>query len=829
MDASSHSPWKWRSDVQSILQDLRFAARRLVKDRWFTLAAFVALALGIGANSAVFTLVNAVLLRGLPVDNPDRIMWLDTHDVRGRNFGVSLQDFEDWRSASHTLSGMSLVFNGSMNLSADDRAPEQYVGVYISANGFDLIGQRAALGRSFSAEDDRKGAPPVVLLGSSVWKSRYAGDPAIVGKAVRVNALPVTVIGVMPEGLKWPFNSDVWMPMAQLPPAFAQQGRASRFMFAYGRLRDGVTIEQARSEMSSISAQLATEHQDTNKDISAVVTPFNDRVIGRQIRTVFWALMGAVAFVLLIACSNVANLLLARAAARSREIAVRVSLGATRWRIVRQLMVESVLLAVISGIAGLAIAYAGIRWFDGETQNVGKPYWMTFDMDGRVFAFFAVVCVLTGIIFGIAPALHISKTNVNEVLKEGGRSGTGIRARRWTAALIVAELTLTLVLLTGAGFMMRSFLNLYRMDLGIETSRLLTMSIILPARKYPTPQDEVTILRRIDERLSSVGALVGAATTTNQPLQGGAGRQLTIDGKTAAAGDKPTTVTMLSVGPGYFDAVGVRLLRGRTFDPTIDGTPGHEMAIVNQRLVAMYFPGEDPIGKRIQLSDDSPGGRPSAWTTIVGLAPNIRQRSGQDPDPDPVVYVPHLQNPTMGRGMSIIVRGRSEPGQLTAQLRKEIFAVDPDMPLANIRTMDENLAQQRWFVRVFGTMFSLFAAIAIVLATVGLYAVTAYSVTQRTQEIGVRMALGAQPGQVRWLILRRGLIQLAIGLVLGLAGAFGVGKVLQSASVLVQTGPTDIVTMASTSLLLVIVGLTACLWPARQATRLNPVTALRYE
>jgi predicted permease len=813
--------------MPGLLQDLRFAARRLVKDRWLTLAAIAALALGIGANSAMFTIVNAVLLRGLPFDDPDRIMMLDSRDTRGRNFGVSVQDFEDWQRASRTFSGMSIVFNGSMNLSADDRVPEQYPGVYISANGFDIIGLKAALGRTFGPEDDKPGVPPVVLISDGVWKSRYAADRGIVGKAIRVNALPVSIIGVMPESVKWPFTAEVWMPMSQLPPAFRQQGRASRFLMGYGRLADGVSLEQARSELSNISAQLQTEHQDTNKDISAVATPFNERIIGPQLRTVFWALMGAVAFVLLIACSNVANLLLARAAHRSREVAVRVSLGATRLRIVRQLLVESVLLAFISGLVGLGLGAILIRWFDAETRNVGKPYWMVFTMDATVVAFFAAVCLATGIIFGLAPALHVSKTNVNEVLKEGGRSGSGgLRARRWTTGLIVAELTLTLVLLAGAGFMMRSFLNMYRFDPGFETSRLLVMQIILPARKYPARSDQLSILRRIEERLNTVGAIEGASTSIAPPLSGGNTRKLVIDGRTAEAGENQSNVTVINVGPRYFDALGVRVTRGRAWNDT-EGEPGHEVAVVNQELASRFFGNEDPIGKRIRLVDDTPAGQQSAWATIVGLTSTLRQATLRSNDPDPIVWIPHAQNATAPRGAAILVRGRSDPGALTAQLRKEIFALDPDMPLANIRTMDQQLAQQRWDTRVFGTMFSVFAAIAIVLATVGLYAVTAYSVSQRTQEIGVRMALGAQPGDIRRLILRRGLIQLGIGVALGLAGAFGVGRLLRS--LLVQTGPSDPLTLASITLLLVGVGMAACLWPARQATRLNPVAALRYE
>jgi predicted permease len=818
--------------MQTLLQDLRFAARRLVKDRWVTLAAIAALSLGIGANSAVFTLVNAVLLRGLPIDQPERMVWLDSRDSRGRQFGVSFQDFEDWRAASRTFDGMTLVQNGTMIVSGDDRLPESYPGGFISANAFDLIGVKAVLGRGFVADDDANNAPAVALISGGVWKSRYASDPSIIGKPVRVNTIPATIVGVMPDGFKWPFQSEVWMPMSQRSPVFRGPRQQRPFM-VYGRLADTATIEQARSEMKNISEQLSTQYQDSNKDVTAAVTPFLDYIVGPQIKTIFWSLMGAVAFVLLIACSNVANLLLARAAQRAREVAVRVSLGATRWRIVRQLLVESVLLAFISGTVGLGFAYALIRWFDNETQNIGKPYWMTFNMDASVFAFFAGICVLTGVIFGIAPALHISKTNVNEVLKEGGRSGSGgIRARRWTAALIVCELTLTLVLLAGAGFMMRSFMNRYRQEVGIETSRLLTMGFILPTRKYTSVESRIDFMRRMEERLNANGAIVGASTASSQPMGGGARLQIAIDGKPPA--EKPQTVMMLSVGEPYFNALGVRLIRGRMWDVT-EGTPGREVAVINQRLASMYFGNQEPIGQRIRLLADNPNPtlRSTAeqyeWASIVGVAPNVRQRPGDqgDPEPDPIVYIPHVQSRgNIGLG-SILVRGRASVAELTPVIRKEIFALDPDLSVANVRTMDESLAQQRWFARVFGVMFSVFAGIAIVLAAVGLFAVTAYSVTQRTQEIGVRMALGAQAKQVSWLILRRGIIHLAIGLTLGLAGALGVGRLLQS--ILFQTGPADPATLVSITLLLVTISISACLWPARQAARLDPVAALRYE
>ena len=407
--------------MSSILQDLRYAARRLVRDRRFTLAAVAALALGIGATSAVFTLVNAVLLRSLPFDQPERIMWLGTRNAQGRGFGVSEPDFEDWRRATRTFSGIALMQMGAINFSADQRAPDQYDAVYISSNGFSLIGTQPAIGRGFSAEDDRPRAPAVVLLSHNVWQSRYGGDRSVIGRAISANAEPATIVGVMPPGVQFPFSTEVWMPASQRPTA-QTPGREGRLLMAYGRLADGMTIEQARTEMTGITGQLATQFPDTNRGITATVRPFAEVVIGSQIRVLFWSLLGAVAFVLLIACANVANLLLARASDRSREMAVRISIGATRWRLVRQLLVESVLLAFVSGVAGLGLAYAGIRWFDANTQDIGRPYWMVFSMDGTVVAFFAAVCLVTGIVFGLAPALYVSRTSVSEVMKDGGRS-----------------------------------------------------------------------------------------------------------------------------------------------------------------------------------------------------------------------------------------------------------------------------------------------------------------------------------------------------------------------------------------------------------------------
>jgi predicted permease len=714
-----------------------------------------------------------------------------------------------------------------MNISDEGRAPERFQGPYISANAFTLIGQQPLIGRGFLSEDDRPGAAAVVILGNGVWKNRYGSDPSVLGRNIKVNEIPATVIGVMPEGFKFPTGADLWMPLVQMPQLTEQKRDARNNLDVFGRLGAGVTIAQAQAEMNTVAGKLAHDYPDTNKDISARVMTFNERVNGGPIKLIFLSLMGAVGFVLLIACANVANLLLARSASRAREMGVRISLGASRWRIVRQLLVESVLLSIISGLLGLALASVGVRLFDAATQDVGKPYWIQFTMDGQVFAFFAAVCLATGIVFGLAPALHVSKTDLNEVLKEGGRSGSsGIRARRWTGALIVAELALTLVLLAGAGLMMRSFLNLYRLDVGVDTSQLLIMRLNLPNQKYPTPEQRRIFYDRLDQRLAGLGGVQAATITTNMPLGGGFPRLLSMDGKERPAGEQPPTVTQVTIGPRYFETIGIKVLRGRAFDE-LDGTAGHESVIVNQRFATMHFGAEDPIGRRIKLVVDgpqSPGAPPPVWTTVVGIAPTVRQRMQPGDDvPDPVAYIPlRAHAPSF---MMLLIRAQRDAASLTSLAREEVRAIDPDLPLFGILTMDQQLAQQRWPFRVFGTMFAIFAFIALALSAVGLYAVTAYSVAQRTQEIGVRMALGAQAAQVMWLILRRSLVQMVIGLTLGIAGAIGVGKLLSS--VLFQTGARDPVLMLGIISLLIVVSTSACLWPARRATRLDPVNALR--
>jgi putative ABC transport system permease protein len=813
-----------------MLQDLRFAVRMLIKDKWFTLVAVLALGLGIGVNTTVFTFVNAILIRGLPYDDSERIMIVTTRTTSQANPGAaSYQDLLDWREQAKSFTGLACFQQTSLNVADSGHPPERIPAARVCANTFGLLGQPMHLGRDFLPNEDKQGAEPVVIIGYGVWQSRYGGDPNVLGRAIKINQTAATIVGVMPEGVEFPAGSDMWQPLV---PDENSLRRSSRNMSIVGRLAPGVSQAQAQSEMSGIAQQLARQFPETNENIEALVMTFNQRFAGGPIRIVFMALLGAVGFVLLIACANVANLQLARSTQRSREVAVRVALGASRGRVIRQLLVESTLLAFIGGALGLGLSTVGVRLFDAAVAGSGKPYWMRFTFDPIVFGYLALICLATGILFGLAPALQVSKTNVNEILKEGGRGTAGGRRAQWmTSTMVVVELALTIVLLVGAGLMIRSFLKLYSFDLGAETSMLLTMRTELPTQKYPKPEPRQAFYETLLGRLEAIPGMQAVAVASAIPFGGSDGRRLEIDGRPAAAGTQLPRVAYITVSPRYFDVVGAPVRRGRALTDA-DGAAGAEVAVVNERFAAQHFANEDPIGRRIRLltgdgrapaqGNTSPPGK---WLTIVGVSPNIRQGNPQSLEPDAVVYVPHrMDAPGF---MNILARSQLEPTTLTMQVRQAVQAIDPDLPVFGVRTMNEFLAQARWPYRVFGSMFAIFAGIALVLSAVGIYAVTAYSVTQRTQEIGVRMALGARQGQVSWLILRRGLIQLAAGLAIGLAGALPLSRVLQS--LVVQIPTRDPVTFTAISGILAAVTIAACLIPARRATKLDPLTALRVE
>jgi predicted permease len=811
-------------------QDIKFGARLLVKARWFTLAAGTALALGIGANTTVFTLVNAVLFRGLPFDEPDRIMSVWAENEQNQTVALSHPNYLDLREQARTLENLAANLNASVNLADDGQPPERLLGGYVSGNFFRMLGEQPVLGRDFVDEDDREGAAPVVLLGHNVWQNRYGSDPGVLGLTIRVNSLVGTVIGVMPPNMRFPQNTDVWIPLHMLPPEPQVQERDGQGFGVIGRLASGASADLAREEVGAIARRLADAYPEANQNIERFnVMSFQDRQNEGEIRLIFLMLIGAVVFVLLVACANVANLLLARSAEREREIAVRVSMGATRGRIVRQLLIESVMLAIFAGGIGLLLSVYGIRWFDGVTSSpqLGKPYWMEFTMDPVVFVFMAGVCLTTAVLFGLAPALQVSKTDVNDVLKEGSRGSTGgRRARRWADFLIVGELILTLVLLSGAGFMMGSFFKMASMDTGFETSRLLFTQIYIPLTQYPDPDPRKVLYEELEERLRGVPALQASALVTAPPLSGGGSQPVEVDGSGGDTGEAPPGVTTLWVGDDYLEVLGIETVRGRWLGPD-DGLPGSEVAVVNERFVELHLEGGDALGRSVRFVPPAAAAdtAEAEWLTIVGVMPNIRQRNLQELETDPVVYMPLRANPA--RGVGLLVRTSADPGSAAPLLREAVSAVQPDLPLFNLMTMDQFLALQRWPFRVFGLMFSVFAGVALMLSAVGLYSVTAHSVTQRTQEIGIRVAHGAEPRQVTWLVLRRALTQLAIGLPVGIAGAVGVGWLLQS--LVVATSPADPVTLAAIVGVLSVVAVVACIVPAQRAARLDPMVAFRIE
>ena len=809
-----------------MLQDLRFAIRLILKDRSFSAVIVVALALGIGLNATVFTLVNAVLIRGLPFHDSGRLFMLAWEPRAGQRSPVSAAELDDWRAESRTFTALGAFTQGSFNISDDVRVPEQQRGARLSANAFGILGQRPLVGRDFAPGEDRPGAEPVVLLGYRLWKTRYNADPAVVGRTLRINGVPATIVGVMPDGMKFPTSAELWTPFV---PADPPDKRDARVLNVFGRLHADSTQAQARAEMNGIAQRLAAAYPATNKDLQRVtIETFNDRFNGGPIRIVFLAMMGAVGFVLLIACANVANLLLSRSAHRAREIAVRFALGATRWRVVRQLLIESVVLGCIAGVFGLLLSIVGVRLFAAAVADVGKPYWIAFTMDYTVVAFLAGICVLTGILFGLAPALQVSKTNVNDVLKESGRGNAGGRRARWTSGtMVVLELALTVVLLVGAGLMIRSFVAMYTIDIGIITDHLMQMGMQLPETKYPTPESRRAFYERLEPRLASIPGIEGSAFTTSVPPFGAGTRSFEVDGRAPLkAGETASRVSVVTISPDFFAVIGLTVPQGRGFTAA-DGAAGAEHVVINQRLASQFFPGEDPVGRRLRLTqgDLEKSSPPPAWRTIVGVSPSIRHNSPQDAAPDAVVYLPLRQDPPVFT--SVLVRSRLPPGSVMDGVRHEVQALDPDQPVFTIETMDQALAQSRWPYRVFGSVFVIFAGVALVLSAVGLYAVMAYSVTQRTQEIGVRMALGADAPQVLWLILRRGLIQVGIGISTGLAGAYALSRVLRA--VLVQVSPSDPATFAAITVLLTSVAIAACLIPARRATRVDPLVALRAE
>ena len=806
--------------VDNMWQDFRFAARLLVKDRWFTLPAVMALALGIGMNGTMFTIVNA-MIRGLPIDSPERILSIHARDGAGRwrGLGVSYLDFRDFQAGASTFSGLAAFSQSSVTLGDAGRAAERASSAYVSANAFQLLGDTPALGRDFVPADDQPGAPALVILGSRVWRTRYNADPTIIGRSVRVNGVPSTVIGVMPDGFRFPVVSDVWQPLARMSELM-DQPRDTRSLQVFGRLADRSTPAQAQAEVGAIAARLSREYPVANGNTGVVVAPFPGHFAPTPILIV---LMSAVGFVLMVGCINVASLLLARSVGRSRELAIRVSLGATRWRIVCQLLAESGLLALAAGAMGFLFVLGGVWLFRNAVTGITFPYYIQWTIDARVGAFIGAVCVGTAFLVGLLPAVQVSRMAAKRSLKDGEKTAmSGVARRRLTTALLTVELALTLVLLAGAGLMMRSFLAIYRADSVVDATRVLTMPLALPNEKYSTPELRTATYERLQERLDGIPGVSSTAFASVVPFAGGPSRQLSVDGQRSMPGDSQPIVSYVRIRGRYFETLGLRLLRGRTFADR-DAMPGSEGAIVNQRLAAMFFPDEDPIGRRICLTaPNTTTATPPACATIVGLSPTVRQQYFQEIDP--VVYVPDRADASELR---LMIRSDSTLSALAPVIRAEVSAVDNDISLNAVMPLNDAMTQSRWGHRVFGGMLTVFAVVGLLLAAVGLYAVTAFSVAQRTQEIGVRMALGARSSAVVWLFVKRAALPVGAGICVGLAGAWAVGRLLRR--FLIQTSPTDPTVLVGIAVLLAAVSCAAAFFPARRATRVDPVAALRYE
>ena len=809
--------------IEETWQDLRFAVRLLVKERWFAAAAILALGLGIGLTSTAFTVYNAVLVRGLPVDDPSRIMALAMYDADGRERGISYLDFQDWRAAATSFMAIAAYSEPAMDIGDPGMATERFFGARVTANAFRLLGMEPMLGRDFLADDDRPGAPAVVMLGHGVWTNRYEADPEVLGRVIRVNDAPATVIGVMPAGFEFPQWAELWQPLWPTP-GLVDHARDKRSVRAVGRLENGVTVTRAQVDLAAAAAGLAATYPETNEGFRPRVDPFNEHYNG-TFRPVLTALMFAAGIVLLVACANAANLLLARAARRSREVGMRVSLGATRARIVRQLLVECVMLAGLAGVFGLGLAVLCARLLSMSFEPLMAPFWIDFAIDGRVLAFLTVTCLSTSLLFGLAPALHTSKANVRDIVKPAGQAGTGRRPLRgWMWWLVPAELALTLVLLAGAGLMARSLLTLALADRIIDSAGVTSIQLLLPEARYPTAEQRVAFFRTLDEQVAASPSISSATRAGALPFapMGAAPREFALDRQPASDGDPPPTARVTTIANDYFQALGLRLQRGRAFTDR-DGTTGNDSVIINRRFADLFFGNDDPLGRRIRLMARGEPAGDAPWLTIVGISPTVRQTmSGA---PGPVAYLPYRAEPTPSQ--HLLVRSARGADAAAGTMRNIVGRLDPDLTITRVWTLDGVLAQTLFIPRPIGSLLGAFAWVALVLSAVGLYGVTAYAVTQRTQEIGVRMALGAQAGQVGWLVLRHGLAQLGAGFAIGIWGALTIGRLFESW--LVGTAPTDPVTQLSVAALLGGVAVVACLWPARRAARRDPLVALRHE
>ena len=810
--------------METLLQDLRYGARVLLRGRAVTAVAILALALGIGANTAIFSVINGVLLRALPYPQAERILRLSAaNPQRGINDGAfSFPRFEHMqRQSGDNLEAIAAFCNDSFNLT-DGGEPEELPGLRVSASIFPVLGVQPALGRAFLPEEDQRGASNVVVLSHRLWQRRFGADPKVIGQPVTLNGLSYTVVGVMPATFHFPSEEvEVWTPKVfDYSRLTAEQVRlGAGYLIAVARLKPGASLEQARAEMNTISQHYQQQNPtltDSDPNATMRVVLLGDQVV-QDIRPALLVLSAAVGFVLLIACANVANLLLARAAARRKEMAVRVAMGASRWRIVRQLLTESILLSVIGGGLGLLLATWGVRLLLAASAGI-IPRTREVTMDGRVLGFSLAVSILTGIVFGLAPTLKASKPDLHESLKEGSRGSTeGIRRNRLRSLLVVTEVALSLLLLVGAGLLMQSFIRLQHVKLGFNPQRLLTMRIQLPQSKYGENQQKSTFFEEVIRRVGQLPGVEAVGATLGLPPNGYARAPFLVEGGDPLPPGERPLLSWDVISEDYFKAMQIPLLQGRPFNEH-DAAGSQSVVVINETLARRYFADGNPLGKHLTV------GRAPQPFEIVGVVGDV-QNAGLDATPGPHAYTPYRQRPWSA--ISLVVRSNAEPLALTADVRAQVLSVDKDQPVTAVQTMEQILADNVSQPRLTMLLLGIFAAVAMLLAAVGIYGVMSYSVTQRTHEIGIRMALGASRGDVLRLVVGQGMALALAGVVIGLGAALALTRLM--AGLLFGVGTTDPLTFTVTPLVLAGVALVASFVPARRATRIDPMVALRYE